>query len=352
LLAATYAGLPLFLGKAELLSSKLVLRLIKGEKMSPLRISVSALAIVSITPLLTACASHSAPGAPISLIPSALTSSALVSDGHVRPRPKFLYVSNCCVRYKKYKAVINVYNAQSEKNPPPVAAIKIGPTGAEGLCTDAAGNLYVVSASGNSVTVYPKGRIKPSVVYTQDLSFPQADAVDSHGTLYVTSSTNNLIVEYPKGSTTPSLTFSPAQGFAVGLTLDKQDNLYVTANGSSAIWRYAPGSTKGQALPYKVPGSYPNLIGVAIDDKGRVFVGDASNNSIYGFSGTSSTPFETITQGLNYEYFFGFGPDGNLYVPNPGANTVTVYAPNNPSVMSTFSENMATPGGVAFLNVK
>ena len=63
--------------------------------MIPLRISVSALAIVSITLELTACASHPAPGAPISLIPSALTSSALVRDGHVPPRPKFLYVSNC-----------------------------------------------------------------------------------------------------------------------------------------------------------------------------------------------------------------------------------------------------------------
>lgn len=318
--------------------------------MIPFRILVSTLAIASMTPLVTACASHSGSDAPVSLLPSTLSSSALVGDSHAKP--KFLYVANCCVMYKKYKSVINIYNAYSKKDPPPAAVIKNPVTGAEGLCTDSAGNLYVVSASGNSVTVYPKGSKTPSVVYTQELSFPQAAAVDRNGTLYVTSSSNNLIVEYPKGSTTPSLTFSPPQGFAVGLTLDKHDNLYVTANGSSAIWRYAPGSTTGQALPYKVPGSNPNLIGIAIDKKGRVFVGDAANNTIYGFSGTSSAPVETITQGLNYEYFFGFGPDGNLYVPNPGADTVTVYAPNDPSVVATFSQDMAIPGGVAFLDAK
>lgn len=319
--------------------------------MTPFRISLSTLAMASITPLITACASQSGSGVPASFVPSA-PASALVSDDVAHRKPDFLYVSNCCVRYKKYKADVNIYNAYSKKNPPPLRSIRSGVTGAEGLCIDSDGNLYVVSASGNSVTVYPKGKTKPSRVYTQDLSFPQAAAVDSKGTLYVTSSTNNLIVEYPKGSTTPSLTFSPPQGFAVGLTLDKQDNLYVTANGSSEIWRFSPGSTNGQALPYKVPGSYPNLIGIAIDKNGSVFVGDASNNTIYGFSGTTSTPFETITQGLNYEYFFGFGPDGNLYVPNPGAQTVTVYAPNNPSVIATYSQNMATPGGVAFMNVK
>jgi serine/threonine-protein kinase len=268
-------------------------------------------------------------------------------DAH-RGKKTYLYVADCCGSSNRE---VTIYGASSKKNPPPLASLTDGVFNPEGLFADSAGDLYVVDTGANEVTVYPKGSNKPSATYTQDLSFPQDAAVDSKGTLYVTSSSNDLIVEYPNGSTYPSLTFSPP-GEPVGLAIDKHDNLYVTTVDSGTIYRFRRGATQGKALPYQMPGSAPNTCGLAFDLKGRLFVTDLHANAVYGFSGKSPMPFETITDGINYPYFRGFAPDGSLYVPNPGANDVTVYAPNSTSVEATFSQDISVPGGVAFLSVK
>ena len=58
-------------------------------------------------------------------------------------------------------------------DPSIIGRITSGVKGAQGLCVDRDGNLYVANGGGNTVTVYPQGSITPSRTYTEGIDNPR-----------------------------------------------------------------------------------------------------------------------------------------------------------------------------------
>jgi hypothetical protein len=159
---------------------------------------------------------------------------------------------------------------------------------------------------------------------------------DSKGNIYVSACGEycnldpNLqgILVYPPGSIKPKR-FIPVKRYGTlgALTTDGKDNLYGltwdTRLQTADVFKIAAGSNKPKFLRlagFNAGGDTAG--GVAVDAAGDVYVGNTGPASSYILEYRPHThePFRQIDEGVwitmaAYPMFFGFGPDGNLYVP-------------------------------------
>jgi hypothetical protein len=163
----------------------------------------------------------------------------------------------------------------------PIGAIVDGVAEPAGLAVDSAGSLYVSNSAGNTVTVYPPGKLSPSATYTQGVSAPQGVAVGSDGTMYIANETGSpsgtgSVTEYAPGSKTPSKTIVLPGMYAFAVGLDASNNLYVSWFDLSSygiqIYEYAPGSIKGTNLNLDLPEYVFPAFAIAFDHRGNLVI--------------------------------------------------------------------------------
>jgi hypothetical protein len=212
---------------------------------------------------------------------------------------------------------------------------------------DSQGTLYVANNGNSTVTEYPFGQTSPSVTLSGgNLEFPNGIAVNKKGTVYVTSGASAgscYVLVYPKGSSSPS---AQINGFnlPVGLAVDNGGNLYVGDALQNVVWEVPKGSTTPSALNLT---GLDDPTGVAIDPADNLWVTNDQNNTVLGFHLGQSTPFVTITAGLFGPYSIGFGKRGKLFVGNslhfPGA----VLGFKKGATTSFESISIPNPAGIA-----
>ena len=135
-------------------------------------------------------------------------------------------------------------------DPSIIGRITSGVKGAQGLCVDGDGNLYVANGWGNTVTVYAQGSITPSRTYTEGIDDPDYPAVDRHSNLFV-SNDYGKVTEYRRGQTRLYRTLQ-ATGTTNGIALDSHGNLFVsyrTDYRHGSLEEFTPGSTQPLILP-------------------------------------------------------------------------------------------------------
>lgn len=165
---------------------------------------------------------------------------------------------------------------------------------------------------------------------------PMGLTTDAKGNLYVSACGEycqldpNLqgILVYTPGATSPKR-FIPVKRYGTlgALTNDGKDNLYgLTWNTrlhTADVFKVAAGATKPKYLHlagFNAGGDTAG--GVAVDAAGNLYVGntDPASSYILEYRPGAHEPFRQIDMGswltmAAYPMFFGFGPDGNLYVP-------------------------------------
>ena len=184
-----------------------------------------------------------------------------------------------------------------------------------GVAVDGHGNLYVADAGKNAVVEFPLNAGGASYAATgatvagvggtgsgaNQLSDPDAVALDSHGDLFVSDSGNNRVVEY---------TVTPSTG----------------AYSASGITVAGAGGTGSGSNQLNGPGS------LALDAEGDLFVSDAGNSRVveYRFSSATDTyaaSGTTLASGIESPSI-ALGSTGNLYVGNPSSNDILEYTLN------------------------
>jgi 6-phosphogluconolactonase (cycloisomerase 2 family) len=211
-------------------------------------------------------------------------------------QPFYLAVSSKNDVYVGGKSHVNIYLESSQAK---LRRIPVKPTG---VAVDASGNAYV--AGDGVITVYPPGSTKPSRTISDGIDFPTQLAIDASGNLYV-------------------------------------GNLDPTACGSVTVYDAATG-----ALENTITDGICEPISLAFDSLGNLYVGneaDTNSSDVTVYAVGTRALMETITEGINVPFGLSLDPSNNLYVSNYGANTVTVYPPNETSPSETLTERLSSP---------
>ena len=116
-------------------------------------------------------------------------------------------------------------------------------------------------------------------------------------------------------------------------------------------------SNEGNILRFKPVGGAPvtfasglaNPKGLVFDGKGKLFVADASRDSILFFNTIDGTTGTYVAVGLDSPVGLAFDVSGNLYVADAGSGNVYKFIIAS-GAKSTFASGVGGPGGLAFDN--
>jgi DNA-binding beta-propeller fold protein YncE len=88
---------------------------------------------------------------------------------------------------------------------------------------------------------------------------------------------------------------------------------------------------------------------IAVDAKGTLYVTNPPFNTVVEYKAGQSSPFQTITAGLDYPVALTLNETGKLFVSNLRSNNVIEYAPGSTTpLQKSISKSSAQPEGLAF----
>ncbi|HLY03092.1 MAG TPA: hypothetical protein VKR56_11445 [Candidatus Cybelea sp.] len=122
--------------------------------------------------------------------------------------------------------------------------------------------------------------------------------------------------------------------------------LYVAENSLSKIDVYDAG--KYDAGPVaEITAGVDDPVGLCIGADGVLYVANNSSNSISEYEPGKTTPFQTITDGLDFPEYCALDSRGNLWVTNL-AGSVTEYKKGTTTPRTTITNGVSLPTGIAF----
>ena len=262
---------------------------------------------------------------------------------------------------------IELFPAYDGNDPGQIGTITQGIDTPVNIAIDNSGTLYVANNGNNTVTEYPLGATSPSITLSNQLVYPNGVTVDSEGTVYVTSGLylgSCYVLEFPKGSSSPTVKIDFS--LPIGLAIDKKDNLYVGDAGANLVYEVPKGTTTPENLSLNDLG---DPTGLAFDSKDNLWVsndeplykGSYIVFAVHGFKLGQTTPFATIQnncsdsgcgQGyLDGPYAIGIDARNTLYAGNsysfPGDVTSYKKPFHKQHLFETFSQGVQVPAGVA-----
>ncbi|WP_183563974.1 gliding motility-associated C-terminal domain-containing protein [Mucilaginibacter sp. SP1R1] len=213
-----------------------------------------------------------------------------------------------------------------------------------GVAIDATGNIYVADQANNLirkvtaagvVTTYAGSGATGATngpVSSATFNTPTAVGLDASGNLYVAEAGNNVIRKItPAGIVS---TFATGFNFPRELRVDGTGNIYVADQQSNRVKRISPAGVvaivagsggAGATNGIGTAASFNGPLGLALDGKGNLFLGENVNNDVRKIIITGYTIDKALPAGLNFDQTTGI-ITGIPTVSSPLTNyTVTAY---------------------------
>jgi len=208
-----------------------------------------------------------------------------------------------------------------------------------GVAIDAADNLYVASAKGNTVKKMPAGG---GTVVSLGYGFnnPHGVAVDRAGNVYVADYGNNAIKKIPIGGGAP-VTLGSGFSQPTGVAVDAAGNVYVADYGNNEVKKIPVGSN----TPLVVSGGTTGPAGIALDADGDLFVSYHFSNKVVETKSGTNSPVNIAT-GFASPNGLTVDPSGNVFVADEGNNNITEL-PVGGGAPIVITQPLFTPVGVA-----
>jgi sugar lactone lactonase YvrE len=236
--------------------------------------------------------------------------------------------------------------------------ITAGITAPDALAFDGLDNLYVASnqfSSTDTVTVYTGKKL---ILTIQGVDGPSALAFDSSGDLYVANcgdcgqggpTTKYSVQVYAPDSSAVLRTISKGLSTPFSLAFDKSGDLFVGNSGS--VTEY----DQEKKLKRTITSGVNSARAVAVDASNNLYVANNGLNTVTVYSPKGKL-LRTISSGLAGPQALAIDGSGNLYVANCngcqtgnyGPDSITVYAPGSTTPSETITNGVNFPMALAF----
>ena len=233
----------------------------------------------------------------------------------------------------------------------------------DGVAVDAAGHVYVADRDNHRIQTFTAGGRLLAVWggvagrAPGQLSDPYGVAADGFGNVYVADTDNNRIVKFTAAGRFLAAwgaaggTGAPGAGDGEfndprGVAVDDRGDVYVADHGNNRIQKLSPagrflarfGAHGGDGTAGAGDGEFNRPRGVAIDHDGNIFVADKINNRIQELDrhGRFVRRWGAFggngTPGLdrgqfNVPYNIAITPDGHVFVSDVGNNRIQEFSP-------------------------
>ncbi len=274
--------------------------------------------------VLVACSSggiQSSP--PVAVQPQSPTNPALKGRS-------LLYISD------PIKSVVNIYSYPQVELVGRLSAVE----DPEGLCTDKAGNVWVVETLYSKIVEFARGGTKPIATLTDGAEYPDGCAVNPRtGDLAVANNNNEgsdagSVAIYERGRGEPTIYSDRAIYFIYFLDYDTRGNLFVDGtswNDHGQGFRYAElPSGASKLVNIKIRGAKIKFPGGVQHDHGGIAIGDGRKPVIYQTSGGTVTGRTVLDRLCKVTEFFIEGaqviaPNTCGTIGHPGRKSVLIY---------------------------
>ena len=216
------------------------------------------------------------------------------------------------------------------------------------------GRIYSSSYSNGTVVYYDKGAGPNNPVagsLTGTFEAPENMAVDGSGNLYVANGDAQNVLVYSPGSSNPSETLSAPDGFPVDVAVAADGTVYAAnvwgmAGNPGTVEVYAKGSTSPTSVLRD--SAFEEVVGVALDRTGNVFVSYNANHGTDGFVEEfhKGSPIATKIK-VGSAGGIGFDPYGHLLLIDRSASTLNVYATGSTKP----KRKLALPGSSIYFKI-
>jgi hypothetical protein len=222
-----------------------------------------------------------------------------------------------------------------------VLAIDYDPAGAElngpyALAIDAAGNVWIADAGGNSASVIyaATGYITGSAYSPSgaEISFPGGIAVDLQGNVWIANFTGQSVSELTEASGySTGLNFAPPGASFSGpfeLALDVAGNVWVGNFTGASVSELTAASSYSTGLNFApVDAGITDPVTITIDPQNNVWVGNYTGQSVSELTAASNyasgSSYAPAAAAFSNPISLGFDSTGNLWVANQNVSSVS-----------------------------
>jgi hypothetical protein len=223
-----------------------------------------------------------------------------------------------------------------------VPAVPAGATESGAITANSPSRIYLTNYNANEVRTFRSSGKTVKPVFTHGISGPHFIAIGDTK-LYVANSGATVTAYNPKNGKQTKPTISQNLQYAMGLAVNLKGTVYVGDYTNGTITTY--NGKNGKQLALTITGLTAPL-GIAVDKQNKVYV--AQNGALSVFNADGS-PALTITSGIDSPQAVAVDLNGKIYVSNcpaSGSGFVTTYFPNGKRASPTI-DGISCPEGLA-----
>jgi streptogramin lyase len=222
--------------------------------------------------------------------------------------------------------------------------VSSGLNGPSSVAVDGAGNVSIADALNNAIKSWNPTTQQVSTLVSSGLNRPYGIAADPSGDVYIADSFNGtgMIKEWNMSTQLVGTLIPSGLSTPTAVAVDNLGNLYFNSTAG------ATGVSEWSAITRQITTLFPQSVltnGLAVDNQGNVYF--ESGNTLEVWNPANPGVVTPLSTGLNSPSQVAVDGSGNVYVADSGSNSIKEWNAVTRQLTTLVSAGLSKPAGVA-----